>query len=70
MKESLLIHPLIMMLIYHFNLSICLCCRISELVVHRQMAPWLHRYFIYKLTPSGREQAQVLKTLHGFTEKV
>lgn len=44
--------------------------RISELVVHRQMAPWLHRRFIFKLMPSGQEQAQVLRTLHGFTENV
>lgn len=44
--------------------------RISELFVHRQMSPWLYRRFIFKLTPSGVEQARVLKTLHGFTEKV
>ncbi|PNF41728.1 hypothetical protein B7P43_G03434 [Cryptotermes secundus] len=44
--------------------------RISELFIHRQMSPWLHRRFIFKLTPSGLEQARVLKTLHGFTEKV
>ncbi|XP_069674758.1 cytochrome P450 4C1-like [Periplaneta americana] len=44
--------------------------RMSELVVHRQTAPWLHRRSVFKLTPSGREQGRVLKKLHGFTEQV
>ncbi|KAJ4450148.1 hypothetical protein ANN_01555 [Periplaneta americana] len=52
------------------NLSHLSLHRMSELVVHRQTAPWLHRRSVFKLTPSGREQGRVLKKLHGFTEQV
>nr|CAD7445926.1 unnamed protein product [Timema bartmani] len=43
--------------------------RISELILHRILSPWLWRPFTLFLTPTGWEQRKTLRTLHGFTEK-
>ncbi|XP_036145805.1 cytochrome P450 4C1 [Monomorium pharaonis] len=44
--------------------------RMGELFVHRLFRPWLHVNWIYSLTPKGKEQKNILKILHGFTEKI
>nr|CAD7432283.1 unnamed protein product [Timema monikensis] len=44
--------------------------RISELIFHRLLSPWLWRPFTLFLSPTGWEQRKTLRTLHGFTEKV
>nr|CAD7590612.1 unnamed protein product [Timema genevievae] len=43
--------------------------RISELILHRVLSPWLWRPFTLFLSPTGWEQRKTLRTLHGFTEK-
>ncbi|KAG5318678.1 MTND dioxygenase, partial [Pseudoatta argentina] len=43
--------------------------RIGELFVYRIKRPWMHFNWIFSLTPKGREQAKVLKILHGFTDR-
>nr|CAD7409335.1 unnamed protein product [Timema poppensis] len=43
--------------------------RISELIFHRLLSPWLWRPFTLFLSPTGWEQRKTLRTLHGFTEK-
>ncbi|KAG5325190.1 CP4C1 protein, partial [Pseudoatta argentina] len=44
--------------------------RMSELFVYRGTRQWLYFDWIFSLTPKGREQAKVLKILHGFTERI
>lgn len=44
--------------------------KMSELVQYRQLRPWLHPDFTWKLSPTGREEARCLKILHEFTEMV
>ncbi|CAL8135189.1 unnamed protein product [Orchesella dallaii] len=44
--------------------------RLSELVQYRQLKPWLHPDFIWRLSPAGRENEECLKTVHGFTDLV
>jgi len=44
--------------------------RISELVQYRQLRPWLHPQFIWKLSTAGKESAECLSILHGFTDRV
>ncbi|KYN45211.1 Cytochrome P450 4C1, partial [Trachymyrmex septentrionalis] len=44
--------------------------RMSELIVYRTARQWLHFDWIFSLTPKGREQAKILKILHGFTEQI
>lgn len=44
--------------------------RMTQLIVHRQLSPWLYRQFIFELSPAGREQARLLRTLHSFTDRV
>jgi len=44
--------------------------RISELIQHRQMRPWLYPDLIWKLSPSGKEEKRCLKILHDFTSTV
>ncbi|XP_020297746.1 cytochrome P450 4C1-like isoform X2 [Pseudomyrmex gracilis] len=39
-------------------------------VTHRVLSPWLYVNLMFTLSPTGRNQAKTLKTLHGFTEKV
>ncbi|XP_072761649.1 cytochrome P450 4C1-like [Anoplolepis gracilipes] len=43
---------------------------ISELIIYRGFRPWFHNDFLFSLSPQGRKQKEVLKILHGFTEKV
>jgi len=40
------------------------------IVIIRATRQWLHFDWIFSLTPKGREQAKILKILHGFTERV
>ncbi|KAJ8670667.1 hypothetical protein QAD02_001926 [Eretmocerus hayati] len=44
--------------------------KMGEIVVHRLCRPWLHTATIFGLTKTGREQANVLKILHGFSRKI
>ncbi|XP_036145804.1 cytochrome P450 4C1 isoform X3 [Monomorium pharaonis] len=44
--------------------------RMGELCVHRLFRPWLYANWMLSLSPTGREQKQILKILHGFTEKI
>ncbi|XP_021929273.1 cytochrome P450 4C1-like isoform X2 [Zootermopsis nevadensis] len=44
--------------------------RLTKILVHRQLSPWLYRQFIYNLTPIGREDARLLQILHGFTNRM
>lgn len=43
---------------------------VSRLITERFNRVYLHSDIIYSLTPSGREYAACIKTLHDFTEKV
>ncbi|XP_025266600.1 cytochrome P450 4C1-like [Camponotus floridanus] len=43
---------------------------IIELIVYRALRPWLHNDLLFSLSPQGRKQKNLLKILHGFTEKV
>jgi len=42
----------------------------SDLVWARQRSPWLWDDWVFALSPTGARMRSVLKTLHGFTEKV
>ncbi|XP_044745743.1 cytochrome P450 4C1-like [Coccinella septempunctata] len=44
--------------------------RILEIFIYRWFRPWLHSDFIFGFTAKGKEQRQVLKVLHGFSDKV
>nr|CAD7259853.1 unnamed protein product [Timema shepardi] len=44
--------------------------RVSELMFYRILSPWLWKPFMLSLSPTGWEQRKILRTLHGFTEKV
>ncbi|ODM91286.1 Cytochrome P450 4c3 [Orchesella cincta] len=44
--------------------------RISELVQYRQLRPWLHNDFMWRLSSAGKENRKCLKILHGFTDMV
>lgn len=44
--------------------------KMGHLFRRRQHSPWLHREWVFALSPTGREQKKVLNILHGFTEKV
>ncbi|XP_036142988.1 cytochrome P450 4C1 isoform X2 [Monomorium pharaonis] len=44
--------------------------RMGEICVYRFFRPWLYADWIFSLSPTGREQKQILKVLHGFTEKI
>ncbi|KAJ4450152.1 hypothetical protein ANN_01559 [Periplaneta americana] len=44
--------------------------RMTQVIVRRQLSPWLYRQFIFELSPLGQEQAKLLQTLHNFTDKV
>nr|CAD7206241.1 unnamed protein product [Timema douglasi] len=43
---------------------------VSELMFYRMLSPWQWRSFTLFLSPTGWEQRKILRTLHGFTEKV
>ncbi|XP_025266590.1 cytochrome P450 4C1-like isoform X1 [Camponotus floridanus] len=43
---------------------------ITELIVYRAFRPWLYNDLLFSLSPQGRKQKNLLKILHGFTEKV
>ncbi|XP_020280533.1 cytochrome P450 4C1-like [Pseudomyrmex gracilis] len=42
----------------------------GNFIIHRMSNPWLHSDWMFALSPTGRKQAEMLKILHGFTEKV
>ncbi|CAB3375754.1 Hypothetical predicted protein [Cloeon dipterum] len=44
--------------------------RIMDLIVYRAMRPWLHPHWIFRVSPTGREFAKCLRTLHRFTRNV
>lgn len=44
--------------------------RMTELVFHRFLTPWLHSDFIYKRTAVGKHHQKQLEILHGFTSTV
>ncbi|XP_039307309.1 cytochrome P450 4C1 isoform X2 [Solenopsis invicta] len=44
--------------------------QMGEFIVYRLLRQWLKNDWIFSLTPRGREQAKLLKILHGFTEKI
>ncbi|EGI58072.1 Cytochrome P450 4C1 [Acromyrmex echinatior] len=44
--------------------------QISELFIYRATRQWLQFDWIFSLTSKGREQAKILKILHGFTERI
>ncbi|KAL6416370.1 hypothetical protein ACFW04_013526 [Cataglyphis niger] len=43
---------------------------IIQLVLYRTFKPWFHNDLIFALSPQGKKQKEILKILHGFTEKV
>ncbi|EFN72810.1 Cytochrome P450 4C1 [Camponotus floridanus] len=43
---------------------------IIELILYRAIRPWLLNDFLFSLSSQGSRQKEVLKILHGFTEKV
>ncbi|XP_011858591.1 PREDICTED: cytochrome P450 4C1-like [Vollenhovia emeryi] len=44
--------------------------KMGELFIYRLLRQWLHNKWIFLLTQKGREQRRILKTLHGFTERI
>ncbi|KAI9563271.1 hypothetical protein GHT06_010729 [Daphnia sinensis] len=44
--------------------------RIVQVVVEKQLQPWLENPWLFSLSTLGREHNQLLKTLHGFTKDV
>ena len=44
--------------------------RMSQLFHTIILSPWLRTKWVFKISPTGREQQKVLKILHGFTERV
>ena len=49
---------------------VCVSIRASAVILKRFKSPWLWWDFIYNLTSDGREHNDLMKTLHGFTNKV
>jgi len=44
--------------------------RITQIVVERLKRPWLINDVIFDLSPMGREQKRLFKTIHNFTDLV
>ncbi|XP_011701419.1 PREDICTED: cytochrome P450 4C1-like isoform X1 [Wasmannia auropunctata] len=44
--------------------------QMGELFAYRLTRQWLHNDWIFSLVPKGREQKEVVKILHGFTDQV
>ncbi|TGZ32209.1 Cytochrome P450 4C1, partial [Temnothorax longispinosus] len=44
--------------------------RICELFIYRLLRQWLHNDWIFSLTSKGKEQAKILRILHGFTNHI
>ncbi|XP_011858141.1 PREDICTED: cytochrome P450 4C1-like isoform X2 [Vollenhovia emeryi] len=44
--------------------------QMGEFFIYRLVRPWLYNDWTFLLTPKGRKQRKILKTLHGFTEQV
>lgn len=44
--------------------------RLGQLLLIRTFSPWVYSDFIYNLTPSGREQREIIKILHTFSSEV
>ncbi|XP_029157494.1 cytochrome P450 4C1-like [Nylanderia fulva] len=44
--------------------------QIIEIIVNRVLNPFVHHNLLFALTPEARKQKQILKILHGFTEKI
>ena len=44
--------------------------RITQIVVERFKQPWLISDAVFALSPLGREQKRLLKTVHDFTDLV
>jgi len=43
---------------------------LTNLQQYRATRPWLHPKFLWQLSPSGREEARLIKVVHAFTNKV
>ncbi len=41
-----------------------------SILVERFQQPWLEHNSVYYLTKLGREEKEILKILHGFTDEV
>ncbi|XP_024877802.1 cytochrome P450 4C1-like [Temnothorax curvispinosus] len=44
--------------------------RIGELFIYRLVRMWLHNDWIFSLTSKGKEQENILRMLHGFTNHI
>ncbi len=44
--------------------------RITDIINHRIRSPWLWPSFVFNLSSIGRENNELLKVLHGFSQKV
>lgn len=44
--------------------------KMSQLAQIRQLTPYFHYEWLFKLFPAGKEHGKVLKILHGFSNKV
>lgn len=44
--------------------------KIGKIFVYRTLRQWLRNNWIFSLTTKGKEQAKLLKTLHGFTDQI
>ncbi|XP_018406593.1 PREDICTED: cytochrome P450 4C1-like, partial [Cyphomyrmex costatus] len=44
--------------------------KMCQILIYRLTREWLRNDWIFSLTSKGREQAKVLKILHGFTDKI
>ncbi|XP_011066198.1 PREDICTED: cytochrome P450 4C1 [Acromyrmex echinatior] len=44
--------------------------QIGEIIIYRLMRQWLRYNWIFSLMPKGKKQAETLRILHGFTERI
>jgi len=44
--------------------------QMGQIMMYRLMRQWLRSNWVFSLMPKGRQQTEVLKILHGFTEKI
>ncbi|XP_011690846.1 PREDICTED: cytochrome P450 4C1-like [Wasmannia auropunctata] len=44
--------------------------QMQELFIYRLLRQWLHNDWIFSLVSKGREQREVIKILHGFTDQI
>ncbi|XP_011705884.1 PREDICTED: cytochrome P450 4C1-like, partial [Wasmannia auropunctata] len=44
--------------------------QMEKLFIYRLFRPWLYNDWIFSLVSKGREQREVIKILHGFTDQI